>query len=1224
MKLKSKIIALICFYFFALNFSVAQNAKLILPFGHTDEISKFSFTPSKEKVFTISKDQTVKLWDATSGKLLHSVTRRFGKDEELHSATLPSGNGINKEYENINDEMIFSKSENYGIILTYGGDLTILDFNEERVLLRKEGKKSYYDGNYSLLDGNKKFSIFKTVNHGIWVLKIMNSLTNKSIDSIIINIKFKTQLEVLQNKIQSSKIPITWRVGDIQDVSFGGAKNLILIYDSVFELNSNKFLFSVKSENTSYNSDYRGKGFSSDGKKLLILNNKYMKIWDVEKGEMEHVTKLEESSKKVKNTAISSDGKLLYVDADKKTIWELSDGHKKNVDTKNNGEAYFSKDGSIIMLKDYFNPENDIKKVLQENGGNSYVKLFNSNTGALIDSIHGGFGYSKRLNDSISIFFSIDTVNKKNLAEIWNVYQKHNLSTIVLDSSICLESLLSPNDSITLLVIKKNAEEFYINLYHTNTGKQIRKSIKLDNYYNDVFSIDNNKFMYTVRGSDVPVQFWDIKSSEPISKKNIWNLHEAVLMQNGKKLLTFSQNDGENNIQIWDLPNFSSPKTYSLDINEYVRVDDTYFTNNKFITISRTNDTIKIWDIDKSKPILSIELAPNAIVSDVNYAANWFTAIRNNEVLLYDLKTGEHKLSFYSTDSLNWIVMHPSGLFDASPGAMDKMYWVKGNDFINLNQLKDRYWSPGLWKTVMNNEPLRDVEGMNQVKLYPNVTLSEVKDGKLTIMLQKREGGYGKVSILVNDKERVPDARPDNFDTSKLNQTITIDLKKWMVERADFHNKIEVKVRTADGFITSSGNMVDYVAVKVLNMSTSDKASARGVPDEIIINKKSEKPAFYAVIIGTGEFSNKALNLKFPAKDAQAISKAINLAASNLFGKDSTHIYEFYSPGGKASNKLNIQQSFEEIRAKAKPADIVFVYLSGHGMTYGGEKGDFYYLTTDYSGTIGAESLGDPQLRLKESISTEEFTEWLNKIPALKNVMILDACGSGKAIENLLAKKDVEASQIKAIDRMKDRTGLFIISGCTANAVSYESSKYGQGILTYSILQGIKGAALRENKYVDIINILNYSKDEVPKMAAGFGGVQQPQLLVPSNGSFDIGIINDTDKIKIPLASTKTVFIRTVVVEKSSFQDKLNLSEAIDEKLNEIASKENPSPNILFLDVRTYPDALSITGGYQVKDDLISFDGTLNQGVNSTPITIQNATKEQLVDKILAKAFQVN
>jgi hypothetical protein len=52
--------------------------------------------------------------------------------------------------------------------------------------------------------------------------------------------------------------------------------------------------------------------------------------------------------------------------------------------------------------------------------------------------------------------------------------------------------------------------------------------------------------------------------------------------------------------------------------------------------------------------------------------------------------------------------------------------------------------------------------------------------------------------------------------------------------------------------------------------------------------------------------------------------------------------------------------------------------------------------------------------------------------------------------------------------------------------------------------------------------------------------------------------------------------------------------------------------------------ALSITGGYQVKGDLISFEGTLNQSVNSTPITIQNSTKEQLVDKILAKAFQIN
>ena len=40
--------------------------------------------------------------------------------------------------------------------------------------------------------------------------------------------------------------------------------------------------------------------------------------------------------------------------------------------------------------------------------------------------------------------------------------------------------------------------------------------------------------------------------------------------------------------------------------------------------------------------------------------------------------------------------------------------------------------------------------------------------------------------------------------------------------------------------------------------------------------------------------------------------------------------------------------------------------------------------------------------------------------------------------------------------------------GSAADAVSYEASRYGQGLLTYSLLQGMKGAALKEDQYVDV------------------------------------------------------------------------------------------------------------------------------------------------------------
>ncbi|MCB0552402.1 MAG: hypothetical protein KDD02_02535, partial [Phaeodactylibacter sp.] len=69
----------------------------------------------------------------------------------------------------------------------------------------------------------------------------------------------------------------------------------------------------------------------------------------------------------------------------------------------------------------------------------------------------------------------------------------------------------------------------------------------------------------------------------------------------------------------------------------------------------------------------------------------------------------------------------------------------------------------------------------------------------------------------------------------------------------------------------------------------------------------------------------------------------------------------------------------------------------------------------------------------------------------------------------------------RALDRMKDRTGMFVLAGSAADKVSYEASQYGQGLLTYSILQGMSGFKLREDKYVDVALLFEYARDEVPK-----------------------------------------------------------------------------------------------------------------------------------------------
>lgn len=569
------------------------------------------------------------------------------------------------------------------------------------------------------------------------------------------------------------------------------------------------------------------------------------------------------------------------------------------------------------------------------------------------------------------------------------------------------------------------------------------------------------------------------------------------------------------------------------------------------------------------------------------------TGSSDGSVILHDLLTGEMILQRFQFDAKgeSWLHVHPSGLFDASAKAMELMYWRKGMEIIDFAQLKDRYWVPGLWKKVINGDDLPDVRGINNLKLQPEVELQELPDGELGIRLKKRDGGYGQVSIWINGKEVISDARGDGLDTTQLIQTITYSVKDHSFLKDT--NVIEVRASSADGFVQGRGELLTLIRD----------------------TKEKEAPNFYAIVVGVDKYVNDQINLKFPSQDANAIAKAVELGASNLFGTERSFVLTLTSEGDVRPDKESIQTLFTNVAEKAKSDDILMVYLSGHGITWGGDNGDFYFLTADAT-SANKNAFNDPVVRNNSTVSTRELVDWIKSIPALKQVMIIDACGSGKAVDNLIAARDIEASQIKAIDRMKDRTGMFVISGCAADAVSYEASQYGQGLLTYAVLQAMKGAALKEDKYIDVFTLLDYARDEVPQLAGGLGGIQEPQFLVPKGGSFDIGLLDDTDKLKIPLANPKTVFVRSTFVESNSFEDELKLSLKVDEALNEVSGRGEEA-KIIWFDTRDYPSACKLSGGYESVGDEIHLKLNIRCGEEKESFELKAKTVDILLNMIL-------
>jgi hypothetical protein len=341
------------------------------------------------------------------------------------------------------------------------------------------------------------------------------------------------------------------------------------------------------------------------------------------------------------------------------------------------------------------------------------------------------------------------------------------------------------------------------------------------------------------------------------------------------------------------------------------------------------------------------------------------------------------------------------------------------------------------------------------------------------------------------------------------------------------------------------------------------------------------------VSIGTSDYKGQEIDLQYSSKDALDMSSALKIGGSKLFGADSTVIFTLSSLSADTNNlpsKKNIERVFNELSRRTGSKDIIVVYLSGHGISMGN---DFYYLTRD-AWSANASTYVFRDLLTAVSISSSEFTDYLKKIPALKQLFIIDACASGKVVENLIAHRDIPVSTLKALDRMKDRTGTHVITGCAADAVSYEASRFGQGLLTYSLLEGMKGASLRENRFLDVSQWFQYARDRVPQLATGLGGIQTPQICSPMNNeSFDIAELDDAERKQVPLARERPVFIKSLFQEEEQFADILSVGKAIDNRLNQSNTRGNEN-YLLFIPVDDFPGSYQVLGRYKANGSTIT------------------------------------
>ena len=561
---------------------------------------------------------------------------------------------------------------------------------------------------------------------------------------------------------------------------------------------------------------------------------------------------------------------------------------------------------------------------------------------------------------------------------------------------------------------------------------------------------------------------------------------------------------------------------------------------------------------------------------------------------LLDAADGKEVVRLYAFSDHAWAVVDPQGRYDAgsprgrSAGVSELLHWVVGNDIVEFDQLKDKFYEPGLLAKLFgyDPEPLRPVgAGVSTVKPHPEVAVKPPgkKETKVAVTVTNRGGGIGRVVVMVNGKEKTADARGAKFDPDAKEATLSIDLK-GDPRLVPGKNRVEVIAYNADGSVASRGAVREF-----------DEPPA-----------KAAEPTFRAVVCGVSAYKNASLDLRYAAKDADDFAAAVALAAANLFGKDRTRVAALTSSGDAKSKptRANVLAALDALVRESKPEDVVVVYLAGHGVS---ADGDFFYLTAD--STTG--ELKDAAAKAT-AVSSKDLTDRLKEVPARKQVLVFDTCASGQFVKLLASARGVPGSQVRAMESLKDRTGTFVLAGCAADAVSYESNRFGQGVLTYSLLQGMRGGALKDGDVVDVGRLFDFAAEKVPEFARDLGGVQQPVVAIPKGGqSIPLGRLPKADWARIPLQPTRPAFVRSAFRDAVKTRDVLGLGAKVDDALKTAAGRGKAAP-LAFVNATDLPDSYVVTGDYAAVWNAVTVAAKLHFGDKVLGPLVASGRKDKL------------
>ncbi|AKG20075.1 NACHT and WD repeat domain-containing protein [Calothrix sp. 336/3] len=539
--------------------------------GHTEWVNGVSFSPDGKTLASASGDNTVKLWDTATGKVIKTLTGHIdsvnGVSFSPDGKTLASASGDNtvKIWDTATGKVIKTLTGHTDFVHR-------VSFSPDRKTLASTSN----DNTVKLWDTATGKVLNTLTGHKNWVNGVSFSPDGKTLASASADDTVKIW-DTATGKVLNT---LTGHEGDVSEVSFSPNGKMLASasYDDTVKLwdtATGKVLKTL----TGHTDSVFGVSFSPDGKILASASgDKTIKLWDSNTSKV--MKTLGGHTNLVKGVSFSPDGKMLASASGDNTVklWNTDTG--KLIQTLSGhtnwvNEVSFSPDG----------------KVLASASGDKTIKLWDTTTGKVLNTLTGHTSYIN------GVSFSRDgkvlaSASDDRTVKLWDTDTGKLLNTLTGDTGLVRGVSFSRDGKM----LASASADKTVKLWDTATGKVLKTLTGHQMVvYGVSFSPDGKTLASASR--DGMVKLWNTATGKEIKTLtgHTNTVNGVSFSPDGKMLASAS---ADNTIKLWDTDTGREIKTLTGHTDSVFGVS--FSPDGKMLASASSDNTVKLWrwDVD--------------------------------------------------------------------------------------------------------------------------------------------------------------------------------------------------------------------------------------------------------------------------------------------------------------------------------------------------------------------------------------------------------------------------------------------------------------------------------------------------------------------------------------------------------------------------------------------------------------------------------------------------